>query len=104
MTGGTLFLEPTLVTTKEIHFDAGRLLGATVLLSAAVEELGKHDTYIVVSDGSGRMLVVLTNLEDSGFVKNDLKEKKVEILGTVERGKKGLPYILARSVKLSTPD
>ena len=100
VTGGTLFSKPNLVTTKELHFDTGRLLGREVILEGRIEEIGKYLTYIVISDESGRMLVVLTNIEnlDPGF--SEKKVQIIKVLGSVERGKKGLPYILASSINI----
>ncbi len=100
ITGGTLFSKPNQVTTKELHFDTGRLLGREVILEGKVEEIGSFLTYLVVSDDSGRMLIVLTNIEDLDAGFSTKKVKIIKILGSVERGKKGLPYILARSINV----
>ncbi len=98
--GGTLFSEPTLVTTKEIHFDTGKLLGREVILEGKIDNVGKYDTHLVISDESGRMLVVLTHIEDASHILESQEQKQIRVLGTVERGKKGLPYILAKSVNI----
>jgi hypothetical protein len=94
------------VTTKEIHFDSGRLLGREVILEGQVLSYGKFDTYLVLSDESGRMLVVLTHLvgadsEVEDTIKRQQNKSVLRVLGSVERGKKGLPYLLARSVTFS---
>jgi hypothetical protein len=104
--GGTLFSDPNKVTTKEIHFDSGRLLGREVILEGQVLSYGKFDTYLVLSDESGRMLVVLTHLvgadsEVEDTIKRQQNKSVLRVLGSVERGKKGLPYLLARSVTFS---
>lgn len=98
--GGTVFNKPNTVTTKELHFDIGRLIGREVILEGKIVDLGKYDTYLVLSDGVGRMLVVLTHIEEAGDILNRSKNRQLKVLGSVERGKKGLPYILAKSVKL----
>lgn len=98
--GGTLFSVPALVTTKEIHFDIGKLLGREVILEGKVESLGKYDTHIVISDESGKMLVVLTHIENVSHFLEDGVQKPIRVLGTVERGKKGLPYVLAKSINV----
>lgn len=105
--GGTLFSDPNQVTTKEIHFDSGRLLGREVIVEGQVLSYGKFDTYLVLSDESGRMLVVLTHIvgvdsdvEDT--IKRQQNRSVLRVLGSVERGKKGLPYLLARSVTFSS--
>lgn len=98
LTGGTVFSDPSQVTTKELHFDTGHLLGKEIILEGQIVSTGKYFTHLVLNDDSGRMLVVLTHLEKA----EDLLKKKdlyaVKVLGTVERGKKGLPYVLARSL------
>lgn len=103
--GGTFFSQPGQVTTKELHFDSGRLLGREVVLEGEVVSYGRYDTHLVLGDDSGRMLVVLTDIDDAegilegatGDVGNS-KDTRLRILGSVVRGKKGLPYLLARSV------
>ena len=99
-TGGTLFSEPNRVTTKELHFDTGILLGRVVILEGKIEEVGDFETYAVISDDSGRMLVVLTNIDDASEVVKGSNGQGLKVLGTVERGKKGLPFILAKSINI----
>lgn len=97
--GSTLFSDPDLMTTKELHFDTGRHLGREVVVEGSVLDLGEHGTHIVVKDDFGRLLVVTT---DIGGVSNDMLIKEnqpLRVLGVVERGKKGLPYIYARAIK-----
>lgn len=101
MTGSTVFNKPNLVTTKELHFDTGRMVGREVILNGTITELGKYDTYLVLSDGVGRMLVVLTHIEGAGDILNQSDDRELKVLGSVERGKKGLPYVLAKSIKLT---
>ncbi|SME88723.1 hypothetical protein [Pseudobacteriovorax antillogorgiicola] len=98
--GGTVFSEPSLVTTKEIHFDTGNLLGREIIIEGKIESLGKYDTHLVISDESGRMLVVLTHVEDANRLLAEESYERLRVLGTVERGKKGLPYILAKALNL----
>jgi len=100
MVGATVFNKPNTVTTKELHFDTGRMIGRDVILEGKIVDLGKYDTYLVLSDGVGRMLVVLTHIEEAGDILNRSKNRQLKVLGSVERGKKGLPYVLARSIKL----
>ena len=100
MVGGTVFEKPNTVTTKELHFDTGRMIGREVVIEGKIIDLGKYDTYLVLSDGVGRMLIVLTHIEEAGDILTRSKNRQLKVLGTVERGKKGLPYILAKSIKL----
>lgn len=97
-TGGTVFSDPGQLTMKELHFDDGKLLGREVIIEGEIISTGKFYTYLVLGDESGRMLVVLTHLEEAEEFLKTGNPKVIKVLGTVERGKKGLPYILARSV------
>ncbi len=101
LSGGTMFSDPFQVTTKQLHLDAGDLFGKDVILEGHILVLGAEQTHLVLSDGEGRMLVVLTELEGSY---RDLEKKesyRLRVLGRLERGKKGLPYILAHAIRLT---
>ena len=100
LTGGTLFSQPTIVTTKEIHFDSGGVLGGDVILEGNIESVGRYSTHLVMSDTAGKMLVVLTHVENSGELLEGVQIERLRVLGTVERGKKGLPYIQAKSLNI----
>lgn len=99
-TGGTVFSNPTTVTTKEIHFDTGKLVGVPVILTGRVEELGSHHTHITLSDSSGRLLVVMTELSESDQYFKDTSKPNIKVFGVIERGKKGLPFLQASAIKL----
>lgn len=103
LTGGTVFSSPAQITTKELHFDTGRLLGQDVIVKGTVVVRGKYSTHFVVEDGSGRILIKLTEMPDSRE-QPEAGSVAVKVLGTVERGKKGLPYIMASSVNWPEPD
>ena len=98
--GWTIFSNPGLVTMKEIHLDKGLLGGQSVVIEGDVVELGKYNTHMVVSDNTARMLVVLTDVYWSLKLNEQIVGKKVKILGSVEDGKKGLPFVFARSFKI----
>lgn len=98
-TGGTLFTNPQQLTTKELHFDTGNLLGHSVIIEGDVVITGNYFTHVVLSDDSGRMLVVLTQMENAEELLKKKEPGRIKVLGTVERGKKGLPFILARSLR-----
>ena len=98
-TGATLFSEPGQITMKEIHFDSGNLLGREVIIEGNVVTTGKFFTHLVMVDDSGRMLVVLTKIENAEELLSQGKPEKLKVLGTIERGKKGLPYVLAKSLR-----
>src|SRR3712207_6149343 len=64
-TGGTVFSEPFQVTTKQLHFDTGNLFGKDVVIEGDIQEKGDVGTHLVLLDPEGRMLVVLTEVDDS---------------------------------------
>lgn len=97
--GRTLFKTPDSLTTKELLFDTGRLIGRDVVVEAEVLSWGEHDTHIVVKDKFGRLLVVTTQLKSLDKYRKQAVPKSLKIMGTVEREKKGLPFILAKAIK-----
>ena len=99
LSGGTLFSSPATVTIKEIHFDTGKLVGLPIILEATVVEFGAHDTHVIVDDGTGRMLVVMTALSESDQYFQDSVRRPVRVLGSIERGKKGLPFVQAAAIQ-----
>ena len=100
--GGTLFGNPESLTLKEIHLDTGTLTGRVVVIEGYVAEKSDHGTFLVLKDDMARMLVVLTDVESAAPFLLKAKPKILRVLGTVEVGTKGLPYIKARS--LNVPD
>lgn len=101
LTGGTVFSEPYQVTTKQLHFDTGTLFGKDVVLEGNIEKKGEAGTHLVLSDAEGRILVVMTQLESSFIDLEGSAARSLRVLGRLERGKKGLPYLLAKAVKVS---
>lgn len=102
--GGPLFSTPTKVTMKELHLDNGTLLGKEIIAEGAVVNIGKYSTYLIIADESGRMLVVLTDLPYAKEVINKNTPQMIRILGIAERGKRGLPYIMAKAIKQVDPE
>lgn len=96
--GGTLFSTPSKVSMKEVHLDNGTLLGAEIIVEGEVVNTGKYTTHLVLNDETARMLVVLTGIADADLTLKDKKPKMLRILGTVERGKKGFPFIQAKAL------
>ena len=70
------------------------------MISGDVVEVSEHFTYMVIRDEQARMLVVLTGLESAGPTLRRMNPKSVRILGVVESGQKGLPYVIARSLNV----
>ena len=97
-TGKTLVGEPVQLSTKEMHLDTGALIGRKVILAGEVLFVGEYATYAVISDDSGRILVKLTGVKNAESAMAKLKNKKLRVLGTLERGKKGLPFLAAEAI------
>ena len=97
--GSTVFRVANQLTMKEIHLERSALLGEQVSVKGEVVEVGDHSTFLVASDKTARLLVVLTDLESDGLCcVAERKGRTVSILGVVDYGQKGLPYLLAKSV------
>lgn len=96
--GETLFEDTHHITTKELHLDSGAMLGRQIIFEGEVVSKGQYDTYVLMRDTSGRMLVVLTQVIGAEKTLAEPVPKRLKVLGTVERGKKGLPYILAQAM------
>ncbi len=96
--GGTLFSSPNEVTLKAVHLDNGSLLGHEVVTEGIIAKIGKHGTHLIISDHNARMLVLLTDLTNAHLLLEEKKPKVLKVLGTVERGKKGLPFIQAKAL------
>lgn len=104
VSGGTLFSEPFKVTTKQLHFDTGELFGKDIILEGDVQYIGEASTHLLMSDPDGRMLVVTTGMAESykQFDSEDIRH--IKVLGTLERGKKGLPYLMAKAIRATPID
>lgn len=97
--GKTLFKRYGFVTMKEIHLDKTMLLGHKVVVEGEVLELGRYKTYMVVSDNTARMLVVLSGVPSSMGLDEKIVGKRIKILGHIEDGKKGLPFVQASALQ-----
>lgn len=97
--GTTLITSPNEVTLKEIHLDNGKLLGRTIIIQGSIVSTGKHYSHIVLADKTARILTVLTSLTNAEDIMTRNPYDHMRVLGTVERGKKGLPFLLAKSLQ-----
>jgi uncharacterized protein YdeI (BOF family) len=97
-TGKLLLANSVELTTKEIHLDNGGLNGKNILLKGDIVQLGEYDTYFVLVDESGRMLVLTTKVPEDELTV--AVKQKVKVWGVLERGKKGLPFLMAEGVKV----
>ena len=99
--GSTVFSDPARVSMKEVHLESALLLGREVVLEGKVIEVGEYSTYVVIGDKNARMLVVLTELSELELRQADVGHLSLRVLGSVNSGKKGLPYIQARALSRS---
>ena len=99
LTGGSFFSDASEVSVKQVLLDNGTLLGREVILEGELVDAGDFATHMIVKDNSGQLLVLLTDVDK--IIRN-IKEVEasevVRVLGTVERGQMGLPYLGAISV------
>jgi hypothetical protein len=98
--GGTLFSNPDQLTMKEIHLDNGSLAGREIIVEGQVAEMSEYYTFMVLSDDTARMLVVMTDLDQAAPALHAETPSVVRVLGVVESGKKGLPLIRAKSFSI----
>ena len=98
--GGTVFQEPEQISLKRIHLDQAQLMGQLVIAEAKVVDIGNHKTYLIVNDNTTRLLVTTTGMITNDADLDYANQDTIRILGTIERGKRGLPYLDAISIKL----
>ena len=100
--GGTIFSDPEQITIKEVQLDNGVRLGQEIIIEGTVLSIGKYDTHLIVQDKTGQLLIVLTRLNPPAIMIPGFSPKQIRVLGTLERGNRGLPYIMARSINIPT--
>ena len=98
--GRTLLSHPETLTLKEIHLGSGAYTGRDVISAGKVVQWSEHGTYAVISDDEARMLVVLTELGGDAAGVASGEAKFVRVLGTLERGRKGLPVLRAHALSV----
>ena len=90
------------LSIKELRL-SGNITESEVEIEGQVEEVSSNNTYFVISDQTARLLVVTTDLlpkvRDVIFEKG--KGSSVKVIGKVEIGKKGLPFLKASAVTTS---
>lgn len=96
--GGTLLSEPPEVSLKAIHLEAGTIEGRLIITEGNVVERGKNDTFMVVNDDNMRLLIVTTKMDERSMNRFANSQHRVRILGTVDRGQKGIPVMTALSL------
>lgn len=99
--GITLFASPMVVSMKEIHLDGSAVAGRQVVVEGKIVEIGAHGTFVVVSDESARMMIVLTQMPTPIWFTDSHKGITVRILGTFDTGRRGLPLVYARAIRFN---
>lgn len=99
--GKTMFTEISPLSLQEIHLDNTNYLGQEVVASGLLNEVGQHSTYMVISNDSTKLIVVLTDIKPLELPNNIQINQQVKFWGTVEHGKGGLPYVQARMIKIA---
>lgn len=93
--GSTFFDDAQFTTIKDLHLNGARIVpGKKIIFEGTVVEIDRYLTYIVMSDDNARMLVLLTDITS---VPATSTQAKIKIFGEVSRGKKGIPYVIAKS-------
>lgn len=87
------------ITAKELHLDTGKLTNIAVSVEGQILATGDQFTHLLLSDDSGRILVQLTKLPNIEEFFRRFKPSRIKVIGVLERGKKGLPFLMADTVK-----
>ncbi len=96
--GGALFSSFEEVSIKQLLLDTPNLIDRKVIVEGEVLDIGEYSTYMVINDDSSKLLVVLSEIDVDPAIAT--KSKRVKVLGCVESGKKGAPYVKAKSVRV----
>jgi len=96
----TLFEKPKITGFREIHLSDDVYINGFVRVEGVVAEKGDFGTYIILSHNDDRLIVATTDLTVSDQVDLSLGVA-VSVLGNVEVGKKGMPFLRAQSLKLN---
>ena len=90
------------LSIKELRL-SGNIIESEVEIEGQVEEVSANNTYFVISDQTARLLVVTTDLlpKVRDVVFQSGKGSNVKVIGKVEIGKKGLPFLKASAITTS---
>ena len=95
--GGTFFSSAEDVSIKQVLLDTPSFMSRHIIVEGVILNVGDHFTYLVIGDDSAKLLVVLTAM-DSYLLKAS-RSQHIKVLGQIESGKKGLPFIRAKSIR-----
>lgn len=101
--GGTVFQAPSLLSLKEIHLAGSQLADKVVVVEGQIFKFNELGTYLILKDQDAKLLVVLTDLVGTRqSLLNAPKPVNVKVLGTIQRGSEGLPFVKAQSLKIAS--
>ncbi len=101
--GGTVFQAPSLLSLKEIHLAGSQLADKVVVVEGQVSKLNELGTYLILKDQDAKLLVVLTDLIGvRQSLQDSPKPVSIKVLGTIQRGSEGLPFVKAQSLKIAS--
>ena len=84
---------------RTVHLAGAGLLNHDVMVSGNVEIVGDLGTYIVISDGSARMLVDTTHTSANSNAKKAKVGNYVTVHGVIKSAENGHVYILANATR-----
>lgn len=97
--GSTVMEEYKSVSLKELHLRKDLSDVGDVVVKGKVRLSGDHKTYLILGDDTAQILVDTTEVSDVfDFLKSNVDNKDLKILGKMKNGKKGLPVLKALSV------
>lgn len=102
--GSVFLLDVKEVTAKDIHLAAGTLDVGLLILRGEIVSVDKFYTSLVVSDKTGRILAILTDIDDIDEKLSKKATGPISLLGQLDQGKKGLPFLKVKSIYVESSD
>ena len=97
-TGRVPFSSAVPVALSRLHLENSTFLDRSVRIKGEVIEVGDFFTYLVLFDGTAKILVLLADVDAHPIFDSHLKTKKIIVWGQVQNGTRGLPYMRAHEI------
>ena len=97
--GKTIFIRPEELTLRGVHLGTGEVNSSDVVIEGRATDVSVHGTYFVLFDDGGRLLVVLSEIGTDVPIGAFEQSGSIRVLGAIESGKKGLPFLRARAIR-----
>jgi hypothetical protein len=97
--GKTIFVKPEELTVRGVHLGTGEVTSSDVVIEGRITDVSEHGTYFVLFDDVGRLLVVLSEMGTDVPIGAFEQSGSIRVLGSIESGKKGLPFLRARAIR-----